>query len=307
MFWVALISIVVVCLALAACSANPKEALLERDVEKLVEENLKVIMSDPKTSSNPQDYIDAHPDVYEDIKKFGGEDALQYMLSQFEAGNAAGLRGQLMMRLCKELLGVRNNVTDESLSPKEWYEALSIHQEIKLPDFQYDGDDPIEKLVYATEVEKNSAPNRGFTIVAPKIFRSYEEDGLLKVFLTTFSATYKLYGNVLDEEGGSVVPAAITYKKNSPGSYLLEKYEQARDGSGFTPSIREFCTMPVSGKEIPGLADEIIHHYGDYGDIRSLLFENLSKHLKSNGITEAMLTNSSGEIKFLMSGGNQKE
>ena len=68
----------------------------------------------------------------------------------------------------------------------------------QLPDFEYDGSDPIEKLVYATEIEKYSQPQRGFTIVAPKIFGSYEEGGLLKVFVTTFSATYKLYGNVLD-------------------------------------------------------------------------------------------------------------
>jgi len=104
--------------------------IVEKAIEKIVEENLSVIMSSPKTSSNPQDYIDAHQDAYENIKKFGGENALEYMLSQFEAGNGEGLRGQLMMRLCKELLGVRNNVTDESLSPQEWYAALSIQQEI---------------------------------------------------------------------------------------------------------------------------------------------------------------------------------
>jgi len=42
------------------------------------------------------------------IKKLGGEKALQYMLSQFESGNAEGLRGHIMMQLCKELLGMRN-------------------------------------------------------------------------------------------------------------------------------------------------------------------------------------------------------
>lgn len=106
------------------------KALMQSKVEKLVEENLTVIMSSPKTSSNPQDYINTHPDAYEKIKKFGGEDALQYMLSQFETGNATGLRGTLMMQLCKDLLGVRNNVTNESLSPQEWYDALSIRMPI---------------------------------------------------------------------------------------------------------------------------------------------------------------------------------
>lgn len=273
----------------------------ENEIAKFVEENLAIIMSSPKQASNPNAYIQAHQGEYENIKKLGGEEALQYMLSQFKSGNAEGLRGHIMMKLCKELLGVRNNVTDETLTPQEWYDALSIRQEVKLPDFEYDGSDPIEKLVYATEIEKNSQPQRGFTIVAPKIFGSYEEDELLKVFVTTFSATYKLYGNVLDEVGGSVVPSAITYKKDNSGNYVLEKYEQAKDGADWQPSIKKFCTMPVSEKEIPGLADKIIDHYGNYDDIRTLRWENLFKHLKANGIKDATLFNSRGEIEFSMS------
>jgi hypothetical protein len=265
-----------------------------------VEKNLGIILSSPKTSSNPQDYINAHKDEYEYFFKYGGEDALQYMLTQFEAGKAEGLRGQIMMQLCQELLGARNNVTDESLSPQEWYNALSIQQEIMLPNYKYDGQDTIEKLVYDTEIERDSASNKrgGFTIVAPKVFGSYEEEDLLKVFVTTYSARYKLYGNTLSKEGGSIIPAAITYRKDNSGGYILEKYEQARDGSEFGPSIKKYCTMPVSKKEIKGLADKIFKHYSDYDDIRALQYDNLYKHLKKNGITDATLSNSQGEIKF---------
>ena len=272
------------------------------EIAESVENNLSIIMSSPKTSSNPQDYIKAHPAEYEYFFKYGGEEALQYLLSQFEAGNAEGLRGQIMMRLCKELLGKRNNVTDESLSPKEWYDALIIRKEITLPHYEYDGQDPIEKLVYDTEVEKNSDPKRGgFMVVAPKIFGSYEEENLLKVFVTTYSARYKLFGNALSKEGGSIIPAAITYRKDDNSMYILDKYEQARDGSEFGPSIREYCKMPISGKDIEGLADTIFKHYTDYEDIRTLLYENLHKHLKKNGITDATLTNFRGEIEFYMS------
>jgi len=272
------------------------------DIKKFVEDNLRVILSSPKESSNPQDYINAHKNEYENFFKYGGEDALQYMLSQFEAGNAEGLRGQVMMVLCKELLGARNNVADESLTPQQWYNALSIRQETKLPNYEYDGQDLIERLVYDTEIEKNLDPEReGFMVVAPKIFGSYEEENLLKVFVTTYSARFKLFGNVLSKEGGSIIPAAITYRKDNNDRYVLEKYEQARDGSEFGPSVREYCTMPVSGKEIKGLADIIFKHYSDYEDIRILLYDNLFKHLKKNGITDATLTNSRGEIEFSMS------
>jgi hypothetical protein len=79
----------------------------ENEIAKLVEENLAIIMSSPKQASNPYAYIQAHQEEYENIKKLGGEKALQYMLSQFESGNVEGLRGHIMMQLCKELLGVR--------------------------------------------------------------------------------------------------------------------------------------------------------------------------------------------------------
>ncbi|MFZ7131782.1 MAG: M56 family metallopeptidase [Eubacteriales bacterium] len=282
----------------APVSENDMKEQMSFDVEG----NLAVIMSSPKTSSNPQDYIDVHGKEYEEIIKYGGEEALQYMLSQFEIENAEGLRGHIMMLLCKELLGVRNNVSDESLSPQQWYDALEIRQKIKLPNFEYEGQDPIEKLVYAIEIEKaTDNMNGGFTVVAPKIFGNYEEGNLLKVFTTTFYARYLLLDNVLSMDSAGIVPVAITYEKDENGSYTLLEYEQARDGSEFGPSIIEYCTMPISGKEIEGLADKIFKHYGDHEDIRILMRENLYKHLKKNGITDAVLTNSQGEVEFTMS------
>lgn len=260
-----------------------------QEVIDLVENNLKIIMSSPKESSNPRDYIKAHQNEYEDIIKYGNEEVLEYMLSQFKEDNVEGLRGQLVMRLCKELLGQRNNITDESLSPMEWFAQLNVRQEIILSDFSYDGTDLIEKLVYETEIEKNKTSREGFTIVAPHIFGSYEEANKLKVFVTTFSSHYRLYDKVLSEEGGSIVPVAITYVKNTDGSYSLEEYQQAMDGSYFGSSIKEFCTMPVSGKNIKGLADKILDHYGDYEDIIKLERENLIKHLKANNQYEVSL------------------
>ena len=159
------------------------------DIKKLVEDNLSVILSSPKESSNPQDYINAHKNEYENFFNYGREDALQYMLTQFEAGNAEGLRGQIMMRLCKEILGARNNVTDDSISPQEWYAALDIRQEVILPNYDYDGQDTIEKLVYDTEIEIESASNKrgGFIIVAPKVFGSYEEEDRLNITEATLT------------------------------------------------------------------------------------------------------------------------
>lgn len=84
---------------------------------------------------------------------------------------------------------------------------------------------------------------------------------------------------------------------NEERSYIL-MHEQAGDGSLFEPSIREFCTMPVSGKEIPGLADKMLEHYGNKEDILILQKENLAKHLRANGVGRAILYNSQGEVEF---------
>ena len=161
-----------------------------------VEGNLDIIMSPPKTSSNPQDYINAHQNEYENFFKYGGEEALQYLLAQFESGNAKGLRGQIVMRLCKELLGAKNNVTDESLSPQEWYDALEIHQEIMLPNYEYDGQDKTLKLLYDAEIGRDSDSNTrgGFIIIAPKVIGIYEEG---KVWENRFLELYRYYSYVV--------------------------------------------------------------------------------------------------------------
>jgi beta-lactamase regulating signal transducer with metallopeptidase domain len=89
-----------------------------------IEAALEVIMSSPMESSNSQDYIDAHPAEYAGILNLGDE-ALTYMMAQFEQGSQNGLKGHIMMALCKDLLGDRNNVTEVYRSPQEWYNALS--------------------------------------------------------------------------------------------------------------------------------------------------------------------------------------
>lgn len=94
--------------------------------EEKIEAYIEAIMSSPKTSSSPQAYIKAHSTEYGSILLMGDE-ALHYLLAQFgKRSNNNDLRGHIMMALCKDLLGDRNNVTDENLSPQEWYSKLAI-------------------------------------------------------------------------------------------------------------------------------------------------------------------------------------
>jgi hypothetical protein len=41
-----------------------------------------------------------------------------------------------MMQLCKELLGVRNNVDDESLTPQEWVEKATVYDDRLVVEFK---------------------------------------------------------------------------------------------------------------------------------------------------------------------------
>lgn len=139
-----------------------------------IEKYLEIIVSSPKASSNPHDYIKAHQNEYENILKMGDE-APNYLLAQFEKDGNNDLKGYIMMALCKDLLGDRNNVTDDSMSPQDWFFRLSPHEETTLPDFNANVSDPVEQLVYDAAIKQYSRPNGGFAVVAPTIFGSYEE------------------------------------------------------------------------------------------------------------------------------------
>ncbi|SHO44302.1 M56 family metallopeptidase [Anaerocolumna xylanovorans] len=260
----------------------------DTDAMTAVEENLKTIMSSPLASSNPSDYLKDHTKECENIKK-QGDKALYYMLSCLYKGEGDTLKGYLMMYLCEDILGNRSDKASDNTPPTEWYRNLYIRPETVLPDFSYQGDDKILKLVYETETKMHHNKDFGFTIVSPHLFGYYEEGDSLKIFATTLYNYYKLYDETLVDLGGGVVPSAMTFQKKEDGSYVLEKYEQATDGSYFNSSVKAYCVMPLSGKKIPGLAKEILAHYDNYVDLLSLRDENLKKYQKKYGLEDVRM------------------
>ncbi|HEY5584591.1 MAG TPA: M56 family metallopeptidase [Ruminiclostridium sp.] len=272
--------------------SNTDQGTRDDKIEKYVE----IIMSSPMASSNPGDYIKAHQNEYQSILKMGDE-ALNYFLAQFEKNSVGNdLRSYIIMALCKDILGDKNNVTDENLSPQNWFSQLAPYKEIKLPDFKGDFLDKIEQLVYDAAVKQYSRPNDGFIVVAPTIFGSYEEGNKLKVFVTVYSSRYKLYDKTLSELGGSVIPAAITFTRNEDDTYTLDKYLEAMDGDYFSKSIKEYCVMPESNKEIKGLYDKILKDYGSNKNRSDLLMKNLVDQLKANNQKDIFLKQSAGEL-----------
>jgi beta-lactamase regulating signal transducer with metallopeptidase domain len=257
-----------------------------------VEKSLGIIMSSPKESSNPNDYIKAHQKEYENILKMGDE-ALQYMLSSFNSEMNKGLRSHIMMSLCIDLLGERNNVKAGSYtSPEEWYSKLSPNKAEKLPEFKYQTEDKIEAMVYSAALNKYTRVKNGdsVTIVAPHIFGTYEKGIELKIFATVYYNEFKLYDKAFSGVSGGIVPAAIVYTKNNDGSYAFEKYVEAMDGSEFKKSIERFC------KPRNDIAEAIMKHYGNYEDLSQIMRDNLRNYAEQNNMKDMNLKENDGEV-----------
>ena len=60
------------------------------------------ICRSPQQSSNPTDYIKAHPNEYASLLQYG-ELGLQYLFKEFLAGGQTGLRGHIMALACKDI------------------------------------------------------------------------------------------------------------------------------------------------------------------------------------------------------------
>jgi len=93
--------------------------------ENQIEKYLAIIMSSPQISSNPQDYIKAHENEYNAILAMDHK-ALTYLFSEFKKGGQNGLKGHIMINLCRTILGgedIRSAIT----TPQDWYDTYKDH------------------------------------------------------------------------------------------------------------------------------------------------------------------------------------
>ena len=277
---------------------NRKE-VKDYEINQFVEDRLTTIMSSPKISSSPMDYINAHYAEYEDIKMLGGEAALNYLLEQFDIGNVGeGLKGTIITKLCRDMLGPRDNVIEENISPREWYNKLNIRTAIKLPNFHYEGDDAIEEAVYEAAIDRHESSEDGFLVVAPHIFQVQKEQDRVKVFANIICNNYTLYDEFLfaDEENKALEPSVLTFSINSENEYILEEYIVAYEGIDFLASLEEMTTS-ITGETINGLKQKMINHYNNPTDLKALLNTNLLNHLKKYGKNKVNIKPVTSEYK----------
>jgi ABC-type Fe3+-hydroxamate transport system substrate-binding protein len=114
-------------LALSACTVTADN----RSAAETIEQSLNTMVNEPvlAASSNPNDYIAGHRDVYEAILQTGSE-GLNFLLDQLESSGDNGLKEWIMARASAELLGEDNPVQDWD-SGKDWlrqYNMMAVDQ-----------------------------------------------------------------------------------------------------------------------------------------------------------------------------------
>lgn len=87
--------------------------------------------SDPDLgmSSNPGDYILAHPTEYQELIYYG-EYTLRYCFKRFENGDETGLSGKIMAHVCEEILQTKDVLpvnAGTAATGQNWYDTLRAH------------------------------------------------------------------------------------------------------------------------------------------------------------------------------------
>lgn len=147
-FWVVAVALVATAALVVLFTANPKNeqmattivhsgrlnsmsfdinATTQAPKDNQIEKYLETIISSPQTSSNPQEYINAHENEYNAILALDAK-ALPYLFSEFEKGGQTGLNGQIMERLCRNILG-SEDIKYANANPQDWYDTYKKHMQ----------------------------------------------------------------------------------------------------------------------------------------------------------------------------------
>ena len=96
------------------------------DANQVIGSLIETICSSPALSSNPGDYIEAHPIEYRELTYYGRY-TLKYCFARFEEGNETGLDGHIMMQACEDIAASWGEalLTDYVvITGQVWYDAF---------------------------------------------------------------------------------------------------------------------------------------------------------------------------------------
>lgn len=100
------------------------------DTVPIIENLFDTLMSSPASSSNPDDYIDAHRLDYRELTYYG-DYTLRYIFSEFIKGGQTGLKGRLMWIVMDDLIA-GEGMPMAAESGQEYFDAWREHGQKKL-------------------------------------------------------------------------------------------------------------------------------------------------------------------------------
>ena len=94
-------------------------------------------------------------------------------------------------------------------------------------------------------------------------------------YLLVLHQTYSTYSGVLEEKGGSYIPAAITFHVGELGGYTVKEYWEPRDGTYYASDIRS---------KFPGTsADDALHSQAYIEDLEAQCYQQALAYLSNTG------------------------
>lgn len=102
----------------------------ERLPEETTSALLDAICSSPAQSSNPGDYIAAHPEEYALLLRCA-DSTIRYCFTRFAEGRQTDLRGHIMASLCRDIIGRSGNDCGGGvyMTGQDWFDAFAAQAE----------------------------------------------------------------------------------------------------------------------------------------------------------------------------------
>ena len=237
----------------ADAKSETEESYVTQSSQKIIADLFAEIESSPSYSSNPKDYIDAHPDEYSKLIEYGNH-TLIFIFNEFLAGGQTGLHGHILCSVMLELLNENEIIAYDAENGQDYFDhwlasARSVGEqhdpvwlEVNVPSIalvlKMTGDISTEMYVDQTEED----PDPIDTAISRALNQHYRDDeptgllhGISYVLLAneTVSGTPR-FGQTNHIEKG------IYYLLVMHQKYSMQNGEPSAIGGSYIPTVLTF-------------------------------------------------------------------
>ena len=221
--------------------------------QKVIADLFAEIESSPAYSSNPKDYIDAHPDDYSKLIEYGNH-TLVYIFNEFLAGGQTGLHGHILCSVMLDLLNENEIIKYDPTNGQDYFDqwlasARSVQKqhdpvwlEVKVPSIalvlNMTGDISSETYVDQPEVD----PDPVDTAISRALNQHYRDDeptGLLHGISYVLLANETVSGTPRFGQTNHI-EKEIYYLLVMHQKYAMQNGEPTAIGGSYIPTVLTF-------------------------------------------------------------------